>query len=217
MTSDGKIVERKLLIKRAFPVAEVFQIGKKLGIHYFDQFVSGWETDADEATLEIGQAVSDAQLQEIFEKHETRDWAVFRGKYYTFEDGTLSFKGSLEKIRAAIAETEKKYGKDSEYVLKAMVQAGGSFGLKEYTEALKQKIDPYPILSKLEQLKVVVPAYKGKEYCEWKMLEETLPFIRSELGIPSAEYKPATSGAMPTQAAEKVDYLEDESQKIGGM
>ena len=216
MTSDGKIVERKLLIKRAFPVAEVFEIGKKLGIHYFDQFVSGWETDADEATLEIGQAVSDAQLQEIFEKHETRDWAVFRGKYYTFEDGTLSFKGSLEKIRAAIAETEKKYGKDSEYVLKAMVQAGGSFGLKEYTEALKQKIDPYPILSKLEQLKVTVPSYKGEEYCEWKILEETLPFIRSELGISSVEYKPATV-ASPSGAPEKVDYLEDERRKIEGM
>ena len=48
MTSDGKIVERKLLIKRAFPVAEVFEIGKKLGIHYFDQFVSGWGKRAEE-------------------------------------------------------------------------------------------------------------------------------------------------------------------------
>jgi len=217
MTSDDKIVERKLLIKRAFSLTEIFEIGKQLLIPYFDQFVSSWETDADAASLEIGQAVSDTQLQEIFKKHETRDWAVFRGKHYTFEGGILSLRGSLEKIQAAIAETAKKYGKDSVYVLKAMVQAGGNFGLKEYTEALKQKVDPYPILSKLEQLKVVVPAYKGKEYCEWKMLEETLPFIRSELGIPSAEYKPATSGAMPTQAAEKVDYLEDERQKIGGM
>ncbi len=217
MTSDDKIVERKLLIKRAFPLTEIFEIGKKLGLHYFDQLVSGWETDADAASLEIGQAVSDAQLQEIFKKHETRDWAVFRGKHYTFEGGTLSLRGSLEKIQTAIAETAKKYGKDSIYVLKVMVQAGGNFGLKEYTEALKQKVDPYPILGKLEQLKVVVPAYKSEEYCEWKMLEETLPFIRSELGVPSAEYKPATSGATPTEAAEKVDYLEDERQKIGGM
>jgi hypothetical protein len=217
MTSDDKIVERKLLIKRAFPLTEIFEIGKQLGLHYFDQLVSGWETDADAASLEIGQAVSDAQLQEIFKKHETRDWAVFRGKHYTFEGGTLSLRGSLEKIQTAIAETAKKYGKDSIYVLKAMVQAGGNFGLKEYTEALKQKVDPYPILDKLEQLKVVVSAYKSEEYCEWKMLEETLPFIRSELGVPSAEYKPATSGATPTEAAEKVDYLEDERQKIGGM
>ena len=215
MTSDDKIVERKLLIKRVFPVAEIFEIGKELGIHYFDQFVSCWDADADEASLEIGQAVSDAQLQEIFKKYEARGWAVFRGKYYTFEGGALSLKGSLEKIRAGIAETEKKYGKDGAYVLKAMVQAGGSFGLKEYREALKQKIDPYSILGKLEQLKVVVPSYKGEEYCEWKMLEETLPFIRSELGIPSVEH-PATV-ASPGEVAEKVDYLEDERRKIGEM
>src|SRR4030042_405442 len=101
-----------------------------------------------------------------------------------------------------------------------MVQAGGSFGLKEFKEALKQKIDPHPILGKLEQLKVVVPSYKGEEYYEWKMLEETLPFIRSELGIPSVEYKPATApsaGASPGEVAEKADYLEDERRKTEGM
>jgi hypothetical protein len=214
MISNDKIVERKLLIKRVFPPAEIFEIGKELGIHYFDQFVSGWDADVDEASLEIGQAVSDAQLQEIFKKHETRGWAVFRGKHYTFEGEVLSLKGALEKIRVGIAETEKKYGKDGVSVLKAMVQAGGSFGLKEYKEALEQKIDPYPILAKLEQLKVVVPSYKGEEYCEWKMLEETLPFIRSELGIPSVEYEPA---AASSALAEKVDYLEEERRKTREM
>ena len=220
MTADDKTVERKLLIKRVFSIADIFEIGKEVGIHYFDQFVSCWEADADEASLEIVQAVSDTQLQEIFKKHEVRGWAVFRGKYYTFEGGVLSLRGSLEKIRAGIAETEKKYGKDSIYVLEAMVQAGGSFGLKEFREALKQKIDPYPILDKLEQLKVVVPSYKSEEYCEWKMLEETLPLIRAELGMPLSEYKPAAvaSAAAPAvEGEEKVDYLSDERQKIEEM
>jgi hypothetical protein len=219
MISNDKIVERKLLIKRAFALTEIFEIGKQLGAPYFSQYVSGWETNADAAALEIAQVVSDTQLQEIFKKHATRDWAVFRGKYYTFEAGVLSLRGSLEKIQAAIAETTKKYGKDSIYVLKTMAQAGGDFGSKEYAEAQKQKINPHPILEKLEQLKVIAPAYKGEEYSEWKMLEETLPFIRSELGMPSAEYKPAatTPSATPTEAAEKVDYLEDERRKIGGM
>jgi hypothetical protein len=220
MTGDDKIVETKLLIKRVFPVTQIFEIGKELGIHYFDQFVSCWDTDADEACLEIGQAVSDAQLQEIFKKYETRVWAVFRGKYYTFEGGVLSSRESFEKIRAGIAETEKKYGKNAAYVLKAMVQAGGSFGLNEYREAVEQKIDSYSILGKLEQLKVVVPSYKGEEYCEWEMLEETLPFIRSELGIPSVEHKPATltsAGVLQGEAAEKADYLEDERRKTMEM
>jgi hypothetical protein len=100
-----------------------------------------------------------------------------------------------------------------------MVQAGGNFGWKEYTEAQKQKVNPYPILEKLEQLKVVVPAYKGEEYSEWKILEETLPFIRTELGMPSAEYKPAATakGATSAEAPEKVDPLAEERQKIAGM
>ncbi|MCJ7559022.1 hypothetical protein MUO79_00190 [Candidatus Bathyarchaeota archaeon] len=224
MTADDKTVERKLLIKRVFSIAGIFEIGKEVGVHYFDQFVSCWEADVDEASLEIVQAVSDTQLQEIFKKHEGRGWAVFRGKYYTFEGGVLSLRGSLEKIRAGIAETEKKYGKDSIYVLEAMVQAGGSFGLKEFREALKQKIDPYPILDKLEQLKVVVPSYKSEEYCEWKMLEETLPLIRAELGLPLSEYKPAAvastapSAAAPSvEGEEKVDYLSDERRKIEEM
>jgi hypothetical protein len=224
MTADDKTVERKLLIKRVFSIAGIFEIGKEVGVHYFDQFVSCWEADVDEASLEIVQAVSDTQLQEIFKKYDGRGWAVFRGKYYTFEGGVLSLRGSLEKIRAGIAETEKKYGKDSIYVLEAMVQAGGSFGLKEFREALKQKIDPYPILDKLEQLKVVVPSYKSEEYCEWKMLEETLPLIRAELGMPLSEYKPAAvastapSAAAPSVEGEKkVDYLSDERQKIEEM
>jgi len=211
MTSDDKIVERKLLIKRVFPATEIFEIGKELGIHYFDQFVSCWDADADEASLEIGQAVGDAQLQEIFKKHETRGWAVFRGNFYTFDGEALSLKGSLERIQAGIAETGKEYGKDGLYILKVMVLAGGSFGLKEFREALKQKIDPYPILGKLEQLKVVVPSYRGEEYCEWKLLEETLPFIRSEL-----EYKPAPAASLG-EVAKKVGYLEDERRKTEEM
>jgi len=221
MSSEDKIVERKLLIKRAFPLTEIFKIGNQLGLHYFSQFLSGWEADVDAAALEIWQIVSDVQLQEIFKKNEPRDWAVFRGKYYTFEGGILSLRGSLEQIGAAIAETAKKYGKDGVYVLKTMVQAGGNFGSKEYTEALKQKVNPYPILDSLEQLKVVVSIYKGEEYSEWKMLEETLPFIRSELGMPSAGYKPTgtttAAGATPAEATEKVDPLEEERQKIVGM
>ena len=222
MISDDKILERKLLIKRAFPLTEIFEIGKQLELHYFEQFVNGWETDADMAALEIGQAVSDAQLQEIFKKHETRDWTVFRGKHYTLENGTLSLRGTEEKIQAGIAETAKQYGKDGIYVLKAMLQTGGNFGLKEYATAQKQKINPYPILGKLEELKVVVPTYKGEEYSEWKILEETLPLIRSELGLPAAEYKPAaaatSTGAATIEVAEKpADPLEDERRKIGEM
>ncbi len=227
MTMDDRVLEKKLLIKRVFPVPDIFEVGKEQGITFFDQFVNCWEPDADDAALEIGQAVSDKQLQEIFKKHKGRAYAVFRGMHYTLEEGALSLKGSVEKIRAGIAETEKKYGQDSITILKAMAQAGGNFTQQEYKETLKLKIDPYPILGKLEQLKVVVPSYRGEEYCEWRMLEETLPLIRDELGIPNVERRPSAETATapsatgaagsPSKTEEEIDPLEDERQKVAAM
>ncbi|MEM2098180.1 MAG: hypothetical protein QXU99_00330 [Candidatus Bathyarchaeia archaeon] len=220
MTTDDKIVERKLLIKRAFPVTEIYEIGKNLEIPYFTQFTHYWEIDIDTAALEIAQNVSDTCLQEIFSKYKARSWVAFRGKHYTFEEGTLSLKGYLGKIKAAITETAKKYGKDGISILRTMVQTGGNFGLKEYKEAQKQNFDPNTVMIKLEQLKAVVPTYKGETYSEWKMLEETLPIFRAELGIPSAEYMSTTASAAsaPTvEAVEKTDYLEDERQRIEKM
>jgi hypothetical protein len=228
MTVDDRILEKKLLIRRVYPETVIYAIGKEYGIPYFDQFVNIWEADPDEASLELAQALSDNQLQEVSKKHQGRSWTVFRGVHYAFEDGTLNLKGSVEKIRAGIAETEKKYGRDSISILKAMAQTGGRFGQKEFQDALKQKIDPYPILEKLEQLKVVVSSYKGEEYHEWKMLEETLPLIRDELGISNIERKPVTAttnatGTSPAaspssqQAEEEIDPLADEHQKLQEM
>jgi hypothetical protein len=225
MTVDDHVLEKKLLFKRVFPVPNIFEIGKEQGISYFDQCVNPWEPDPDEAALEIAQSLSEKQLQEVFKKHKGRAYAVFRGNHYTFENGTINLKGSVEKIRAGIAETEKKYGQNSINILKAMALAGGNFSLQE-AKALK-KVDPYSILSKLEQLKVVVPTYKSEDYCEWRMLEETLPLIRDELGIPNVERKPITT-AMGTASAttvnsslqqgeEQVDPLEDERRKVTDM
>ncbi len=228
MSVDDKILEKKLLIQRAYPETDIFTIGKAQKILYFDQFVNTWETNPDEAALELAQALSDQQLEDTFKKHPPRNWAVFRGKHYTLEDATLKLKGATEKIQAGIAETEKKYGKDSNIILRVMAQTGGNFKETQYKNTTKQKIDPYPILEKLEQLKIVVQSYKGEEYHEWKMLEETLPIIRDELGLPNVERKPLTTAATATttagapagsthQAEEEVDPLADERQRVQTM
>ncbi len=228
MTVDDHTLEKKLLINRVYTIPDVFQIGKEQGIPYFDQYVNCWEPDPDEAALELAQALSDKQLQDVFKKHKGRAYSVFRGMHYTFEDSALNLKGSVEKIRAGIAETEKKFGEDSISILKSMAFVGGSFGMKELKEALAKKIDPFPILSKLEQLKVVVPAYQGEAYSEWRMLEETLPLIRDELGITKIERKPLTtassaadsaagSATRQAQGEEVEDPLEDERRKVSQM
>jgi hypothetical protein len=238
VTLDDQTLEKKLLLQRAYSPSDLYLFGKELAIPYFQPLVNCWEPNPDEAAFEAAQALDDAQLQELFKKHKPRANAVFHGIHFTLEDGILNQRGSLEKLRAGIAETEKKFGKDSLQLLKIMAQAGGTFTQIEYKEAQNQKLNPLPILEKLEQLKVVVLSFKGEVYREWKMLEETMPLIRDELGIPNAQrtsYQeqlltdPSTSaplagtstqtsqGAISSKDEANVDPLEDERQKINEM
>ncbi|HTY75799.1 MAG TPA: hypothetical protein VMD05_09575, partial [Candidatus Nanoarchaeia archaeon] len=86
-------------------------------------------------------------------------------------------------------------------------------------------VDPYAVLEKLEQLKIVVPTYKGEAYREWRILDEMMPLIREELGMPISENKfaslasatspnslPASSGSPAKEG--KPDPLEDERRKM---
>ena len=229
MTADDKILEKKLLLRRVYSPLDIFQIGKELAVPFFDIFVNAWEPDPDEAARELSQFLSDKQLSETLKKHPGRNYAVFRGANYTFEDGSLTLKGSSEKILAGITETEKKFGQAATAILKLMAQAGGNFGNAEQKEAAKLKVDIYAVLGKLEQLKVVVPSYMSEGYREWRMLEETLPEIREELGIAILERKlitqPTTQTTLPTNPAgpsvkqEEIppDPLEDERKKLALM
>ncbi len=231
MTLDDRVLEKKLLLTRVYGAADIFQIGKEQAIPYFDQYVSAWELDLDEAALELAQAISDNQLQEIFKKRVPRNYVVFRGVCYTFEEGALSFKGSAGKISAGIAETEKKFGQAATEILKLMAQAGGYFGSAERKEASKLKVDSYTVLERLEQLKVVVTSYRGEDYREWRMLEETLPVIREQLGMPplegktgslqttlsSASAKKVSDGFQRRQEEAPPDPLEDERKKLAQM
>jgi len=214
MIEEDRIVERKLLLERTFSIADLFEIGKEMGIPYFRSIISCWEIDEDEAASEIALNISDKQLREIYEKYTPREWAVFRGKYHTFENGVLRLNGSWEKIRMSISEVGKKYGKNSVTLLKTMVETGGICGLNEIRQMLKQGMNPYPILAKFEQLKVVITSYKSGEYQEWKILEETLPLIRLELGMTPSEF--AVSAA-PLAKIEKEDYVDEERRKVEEM
>jgi len=214
MIDEDKIVERKLLLKLTFPVADLFEIGKELEIPYFKRFVSCWEIDADEAALEIALNTSDTKLKKIYKRYTPREWVSFRGKYYTFENGGLRLTGSWGKIRTKISEAKKKYGKNCVSVLKEMIKAGGNFGLKEARQTLKQGINPYPVLAALEKLKVVVTSYKGDKYQEWKIPDEILPLIQQEVGMPPLEPTPAV---VQPVTAEKKDYVEEERRKVEAM
>jgi len=223
MTSEDKTVERKILLKRAFSRRELFEIGKNLGIAYFDRFASEWDIDEDQAAVEIASRVSDTQLKEAFERQSPRQWVVFRGKYYTFEEGRLLFEGSWKTIESNMHQIRREHGKNGLAVLKKLVETDKDCGLKEILPDLKPGAHPLPILNELEQLKIIVVSYKGDQYQEWKVLEETAPLIRSELGMTPREL-PSSISVLTTVPLEErgeekgeVDYVVLERQEIEKM
>ena len=226
MTVNDEILERRLLIRRVYSALDIFQIGKERAVPFFDQYVNAWEPDIDEAAFELALALDGEQLLDALRKHPARTYAVFRGANYTFEDGNLTLKGVAQKIRASLAETKKKYGQAANEVLKLMVQSGGTFGIREQREVARQKVDAYAILNMFEQLKVVVPSYKDENYSEWRILEETLPLIRNELGMSAPQPELATitktfaghERANPSELQKlPPDPLEDERKKLSQM
>lgn len=221
---DSKVIERKILLKRVFPINRLFQIGKALKIPYFRDFHSKWDIDDDRAALEIASHINDEQLEEIFDHYEPRKWPVFRGQQYTFENGELRVESSSKSIQAAVAQAKKKYGKNCVAVLKCLVESGKGCSLKEIKQRLPKGTDPSPILTDLEKLKVIVTSYRSKHYHEWAILEETSPVIQLELGLAPKEVEKATATAATPSKADPVsqerrviekmdreldDYLED--------
>ncbi|MBA7496597.1 hypothetical protein ES702_07206 [subsurface metagenome] len=221
MTVDDRVVERRLLLKRAFPRTKLFSIGKQLNIPYFQRFTTAWDIEEDGSALEIASAINDTQLKEVFETYSPREWVFFRGEYYTFEDDVLLLESSWKKIQKGLHQTRRKYGKNCDAVLKVLVETGKSSNLREIKHDLKPGVDPLRILGMLEQLKVIVTSYKGDKYQEWKILEETLPLIRSALGMAPTPLKMRPSAVSPTLAARgkvrELDYAEEERRIIQKM
>jgi len=217
VTAEDRIVERKLLLKRAFSVSKLFEIGMNLNLAYFNRFSSKWDIDEDEAALEIASDISEAQLKQVFDKFKPQKWAAFRGQYYTFENGTFLLEGSWKNLQANIRQVKQKFRRNTLAVLKTLVEAGRSCSLKDIRHNLKRSVDPLPILTELEQLKVITTAYKGDQYQEWKILEETSSLIWQELGAPRKVAPSAVISARPDVQKEEVDYVDLERQQISQM
>ncbi|HYB92808.1 MAG TPA: hypothetical protein VED00_01515 [archaeon] len=216
MAENEKIVERVLLLKQCFSKAKLFAIGRGLKIRYFERFSSGWDVDEGVAAFEVASNVNDNQLMDVFHNYAPWKWVIFRGKYYTYENGVLSLSGSWKMLENNINELKERYGKKGLLVLKTIAQIDKSCSLKEIKENLENtghKIDPLPIVKDLERLKLIATSYSGKEYKEWKISEEVMPLIMLEFGE-----KPSTrtlQGVVPTKTeAAEVDYVQEERDNI---
>ena len=209
------MVERKLLLKRAFSRSRLFAVGRAAGILYLRGFSSEWEVDHDRMAFEIASGMSDVQLQEAFRSHASRVWMTFRGQYYTFENGKLRLEGSWKEIQMAIAQTIRKYGENGVEVLRCLVEAGQGWSQRALEKRLSKSVDPLPILSDLEKLRVVNTSYKSKKLQEWVVPEEIAPLVRLELGAASREAARGTAVAADTPV--KADAVEEERLMIANM
>jgi len=217
VTAEDRVVERKILLKRAFSRYRLFEIGKSLAIPFFDRFEDAWSlesVDEDQAALEIVFRISDDGLKEVFNVHKPRDWVVFRGKHYTFEEGVLQIGGSWKTIENNLNQIKKRHGKNALEVLKVLLEAGKGCNMKDITANLKRFIDPSSIVAELEKMKIIVTSYQGDGYREWTILDEVSPLIQSELGMAPAA--PALPISVSAEAGE-VDYVSLERREVERM
>jgi len=182
---NEKIIERAMLLKRAFPKVKIYQIGMELEIPYFKRISSGWRIkNEDEACLVLGAALNDDLLMKILRKHKPREWAVFRGRFYVLQNGELSIEGFREKIEEAIRRAKRRYGSDVELILKSLLKHGGSADLNRLKKDVKSA-NLEDALRDLANLDLIVLSYEGDKHKEWRILNETIPLIEAELGLKS--------------------------------
>ncbi|MBC7130176.1 hypothetical protein H5T51_03005, partial [Candidatus Bathyarchaeota archaeon] len=217
MVDEDKVIERKILLKRAFQKPQLFEIGRNLAIPYFELFENPWVIDEDQAAYEIASIIGDSQLKEIFETHKPKSWVVFRGEHYTFEDGLLSLKGSWNTLRSSLQELRKRHGDKVDKILKVILETSGGCNPLEIAEKLKGQVDPAPLLADMERMKLIVPFYEGDGYKEWTVLEEVSPLLRLELGLAKPEKAAKPSEVTKVVGEEEVDYVAMERQEIERM
>jgi len=229
---NEKIIERAMLLKRAFPKVKLYQIGMELEIPYFKRISSGWRIkNEDEACLVLGAALNDDLLMKILRKHKPREWAVFRGRFYVLQNGELRIEGFGEKIEEAIRRAKRRYGSDVELILKSLLKHGGSADLNRLKKDVKSA-NLEDALRDLANLDLIVLSYEGDKHKEWRILDETIPLIKAELGLKSRRSrrhllkiskKIQPSEIRPARMVEEIeekkpsDPLEEERERIRRM
>ncbi|MBS7640146.1 MAG: hypothetical protein QXJ19_02645 [Candidatus Bathyarchaeia archaeon] len=177
---DEKIFERRELLKKAYSIDKLFEIGRQLNIPYFEKLSSCWEMDEDEASNEISLRVTDDVLKQIFQKYEPRRWITFKGKYYLLADGKLSLEGSWNLVANGLRRFKLMHGSAGMNLLKAIVEGGGVIDSYTVKEIIKSP-QVYEMLSDLEDLGIISASYIGEKYREWSIPREMLPIVESEV------------------------------------
>jgi hypothetical protein len=219
---EERKLEKALLLSRAYSRSDLFNMGKELGIPYFSGFPNEWMINDEEAAAAISVELDDEKLKTFSKKYMPRNWAVFRGVYYTLEDGKIFVEGSSKTVETGIQNAKAQYGSQLVSVLNALVTCGGKASITELKRHVKAS-DIQRMLETLEKQKVLVASYKGNRYQEWMILEESLPIVEAALGMKRTRVRLPQHVAAPLiksavrETSRVTDPLEEEKKKIGEM
>jgi len=228
MSSSDSVLERKMLLERCFSAIKLFDIGRDLNIKYFLELPSKWKMDGDAAAYELASNIDDQKLKQIFEQYNPRNWVVFRGQRYTYENGKLCTQSSWGPIQVNIRRLKEKFGRECIALLRFLIESGRESNLGEIRGVFKSKgfkTDPVLIINELEHLGILIPFYRSESYLEWKVPEEIIPLVRFEIFESSAAGKTVskveTFGKLPrteaSASSKSVDYVQLESERLMKM
>jgi hypothetical protein len=196
---EEKLKEKTELIMRYFWLDELFEIGKKLKLPYFDKFNHYWEMDYYEAALEIARNTTDDELLEIIRRSPPKYGLTlggFQGKYYTIdEEGNIALEGSWGNVRKNVQVALEKWGDKAYGLLQALINKGGKASyfdlIHEIEKVLGYEYAPSYLLPRLQPLKLVFKTGSNK-YPDWTMPPEIIPVVKEELDKFRRPVKPVT-------------------------
>jgi len=214
---EERISERKELLRRAYSINHLFEIGKWLRIPYFEGISCCWDMDEDEAAAEISLRITDDNLKQIFQRYEPRSWVTFKGKYYLLINGKISFEGSWSFVRNGLHRFKLTYGLTGMSLLKSIVESGGtinSYTIKDIIESPQI----YEMLSDLEDLGIIYASHIGEKYKEWSIPKEMLPIIDAEIsGRKDSQKKQKKQTVSLTDGKKIADPLTEERALVEKM
>jgi hypothetical protein len=216
MQEDEKLRERISLLMRFFGLDILFNIGKELGLPFFDSVSNYWEMNQYQAAAKIANNVDDNKLLALTKRYVPRyglNFGGFHGKYYTAtETAELRLEDSSKIIAANVNKALDKWGDKAYGLLQALINRNGRVGyfdlIDEIEKVLGYEFIPSFLLPRLRPLNLVFKTGSNK-YPEWSMPTEIISIVQEELRRFTRPLQPA---ARRISVTDKLLKLERESE-----
>lgn len=185
-----KLVEKALLLMRSYEEEKIFEIGKKMGIPFFEQFDEYGEMSYHKGALEISKEITDEELVKLSKENPPKyglSLGGFQGSYYTAtESGELDLRSSWGNVRKNVGRSLENWDKKAYGVLKAIINKCGTVTNNDIGDEIERILEPgyswSNLLPRLAPRRLVFKAFCSGDPC-WKMPEEIIPVVQEQLSI----------------------------------